>query len=108
MLAAGMTAIIAYMLQRPNLPTLPWLIGPVVVDILVGGYTLVAFVYSRPGDDWLIIPVFVAFVAVLIWHVVIVVRGPGRAVLAAYGVAHMSFWMLFGVACMLRISKDNL
>jgi hypothetical protein len=54
------------------------------------------------------VPVLITLVAVLIWHVALVVRGAARAVVSAYGVAHMSFWLQFALACMLRISKDSL
>jgi hypothetical protein len=52
--------------------------------------------------------VLAALVLVIVWHIGLVVKGPGRAVLLAYGVGHVAFWVYFALVCMLRISKDSL
>jgi hypothetical protein len=108
MLAAAFFGLAAYIVLRPSLPPLMWLLGPVAIDILTGCYAIVAALFSRPGDDWLIAPVLAALVVVLIWHIALIVRGPARTVVSAYGVAHVSFWLPFALACMFRISKDSL
>ena len=66
MLAAALSGLALYITTRPRLPELPWLLGPVVLDILTGSYTLGVSPSTRPGDTWPFVPVLVAFVVVLI------------------------------------------
>jgi hypothetical protein len=104
-LVAGLTL---YVWRRPPLPFLGWLLVPIAITLLVGIWTAVVSPYTKYGDSWAVIPVLGALVVVLLWHVWLVVRGPGREVLIAYGVAHLAFWVPFGFLCLMKISKDSL
>jgi hypothetical protein len=96
-----------YARSRPALPPASWLLGPVAVTVLTGLYTLGISPYTRPGQAWPLVPVLAGLGLVALWHVALLVRGPGRAVLLAYGVGHLAFWVYFALVCMLRISKDS-
>lgn len=108
MLVAVISGLFLYIRGRPKLPALPWLLGPVAVTLLTGLYTVVVSPHTRPGDTWPLIPVLAALALVVVWHIGLVIKGPGRAVLLAYGVGHVAFWVYFALVCMLRISKDSL
>ena len=112
---AGLVVVLAivaglslYSWMRPPLSPLVWLLVPVAITLLVGIWTAVVSPYTEYGDSWAVIPVLGALAVVLLWHVWLVVRGPGRGVLIAYGVAHGAFWIPFGVGCLMKISKDSL
>ena len=101
---AGLVMVLAmvaglglYGWTRPPLPSLVWLLVPVAITLLVGTWTTVVSPYTEYGDSWAVIPVLGALVVVLLWHVWLAVRGPGRGVLIAYGVAHLAFWFPFGI-----------
>jgi hypothetical protein len=108
-LVTAILGLILYVRARPELPALPWLLGPVVVTLLTGLWTAVVSGYTRYGDDtWALIPVLAALALVVVWHGGLVVTGPGRAVLLAYGLGHLAFWVYFALLCMLQISKYSL
>jgi hypothetical protein len=97
-----------YAWTRPPLPNLAMLLVPLAITLAIALWTALVSPYSEYGDSWAVLPVLGAFVLVLLWHVGLIVKGPGRGVLIAYGVAHLAFWMPFGWFCMMRISKDSL
>ena len=87
------------------MPFLGWLLVPLAITLLVGIWTAVVSPYTKYGDSWAVIRVLAALVVVLLW---LIVSGPGRGVLIAYGVAHLAFWVPFGLLCLMKISKDSL
>jgi hypothetical protein len=93
---------------RPPLPALGWLVGPVAITLLVAIWTMVVSPYTQYGDSWAVVPVLGALAVVVLWHAGLIVTGPGRGVLIAYGVAHLAFWVPFGLLCLMKISKDSL
>jgi hypothetical protein len=101
-------AIAVYALTRPSLPSVVLLLVPLAITVVIALWTALASRYSEYGDSWAVLPVLVAGAVVLVWHLGLVVRGPGRGVLIAYAVAHLAFWLPFGVFCLMKISKDSL
>lgn len=106
--AAALAGLILHAWTRPALPAARRLTGPVIVTVLVGLYTLAVAPFTRSGQTWPLLPVLAGLVLVVILHVGLVIRGPGRAVLLAYADAHLAFWAYFAMVCLLRISKDSL
>ena len=104
-LVAGLTL---YWWGRPTLPFGGWLLVPLALTLLVGIWTAVVSPHTKYGDSWAVIPVLLALVVVLLWHIWLIARGPGRGVLVAYGIAHLAFWVPFGFLCLMKISKDSL
>jgi hypothetical protein len=112
---AGIITILAlvvglgiYGWTRPSLPGFTPLLVPLAITVVVALWTILVSPHSKYGDSWAVIPVLVAFAIVLLWHVGLRVKGPGRGVLMAYGVAHLAFWVPFGLFCLMKISKDSL
>jgi hypothetical protein len=112
---AGIISILAlviglgiYAWTRPSLPGFAPLLVPPGITVLVVLWTILVSLYSKYGHSWAVVPVLVAFAVILLWHVGLILKGPGRGVLMAYGVAHLAFWVPFGLFCLMKISKDSL
>ena len=66
--------------------------------------------YTEYGDDWAAYPLLIAFIAVLIWHIFLIVR-PGmfeRRVNVIYAIAHIAITIMVLLWSLMKVSKDAL
>ena len=98
-----MRSIVLALGQRPWLVT----VAPLLITAATAAWTAVVSPHSEYGDNWAVYPVLAAFLGVLALHVILIVRGPKRVALLVYAIAHVLFWLPFGIYCLMRISKDS-
>jgi len=84
------------------------LIGPLAVTFAVLLWTVLASRYSGHRQGWPVVPILAGFLLVCSWHAWLVLRGPKRCLLAAYGLGHMLVWVPFGMACLMAVSHDSI
>jgi len=95
-----------------GLTTTDWLklIAPIGASLFVLVWSLAINPYTKYGDNWALIPVFLSAVFVVGWHFYLVIFPGSRArtILTLYGLGHI---LLFGYLFMLAlmwISKGSL
>ena len=85
-------------------------IGPVFFTISILVWTVGVSPYTNYGDNWALYPVLAAAIAVILWHIYLIVRpgGVSRSTYAYYGAGHTL--ILFGAVMwsLMKISKDAL
>ncbi len=78
-----------------------------MVTVLAGVWTVLVAPHSQYGDRWALLPILVAFLLVIAWHVWLVVVGPLRGTKIVYAALHILLWVPFGMLCLMEISKDS-
>lgn len=84
--------------------------APVCASLLVLIWSLFIRPFTSYGDDWALIPVFIAAIFVVGWHIFLLFR-PGkfsRASILFYGFVHLGIFAYIFLLSLMWISKDSL
>jgi uncharacterized membrane protein YcjF (UPF0283 family) len=81
---------------------------PLILTVALFLWTWIVSPYSKYGDNWAVLPAVLFFVAIIVWHVGLIITQQERLVLLAYGVAHVAILFEPWIYCLMRISKDSL
>ena len=83
--------------------------GPVVLLLASVVWSLVVAPYAKYGDRWATVPVLVAFVVAVAWHLgLIVVTREARWRMVLYAVIHLPLFFYIGLLAVQHITKDAL
>ena len=81
---------------------------PLIFTGILFLWTWIVSPYSKYGDNWAVVPAVLLFVAVIVWHVALIITQQERLALTAYAVAHVAVLFYPWIYCLMRISKDSL
>jgi hypothetical protein len=83
-------------------------VTPLIFTGVLFLWTWVVSPYSEYGDNWAVVPAIILFIAVIGWHVGLIITQRQKFLLAAYAVAHVALLFYPWIYCLMRISKDSL
>ena len=81
---------------------------PLVFTGVLFLWTWIVSPYSQYGDNWAVVPAIVLFLAVIGWHLALIITQQQRWLLAIYAVVHVALLFEPWIYCLGRISKDSL
>jgi hypothetical protein len=81
---------------------------PLVLTGFLFLWTWMVSPYSKYGDNWAVVPAILLFVAIIVWHVGLIITQERRALLVAYAVVHIATIFRPWIYCLMKISKDSL
>lgn len=82
-------------------------IVPVLFTAILIAWTAAVHDYSRYGS-WQAYPALAVLPLVVIWHMLLIIRGKPRMPLVFYAVAHCAILVPVWISCLMLISKDSL
>lgn len=72
-------------------------------------WSIVVAPYAKYGDRWATVPVLVAFVGAIAWHLdLIIALRDVRWRMAVYAMIHIPVFFYVGLLCVQHITKDSL
>ena len=86
------------------------LVAPLGASLFVLSWSAAVSPYTAYGDDWALLPIFLAAIFVLVWHAHLVFspNAGNRIALVIYGLVHIPLFSYLFMLALMWISKDGL
>lgn len=81
---------------------------PIYANLFVIAWTMMVSPYTKYGDLWAMLPVFVSFLIAVLVHLYLVWKAKRRFKMLAYGFLHMLLFSYILLSSLMLISKDAL
>jgi hypothetical protein len=82
--------------------------GPLGLTAVLLVWTWLVSPYSQYGDDWAVYPALVLYLAIVVWHLGLIVTQRPRGAFVLYAVTHVVLLTPVWYICLMKISKDAL
>ena len=85
-------------------------IGPLAVTLITIIFAVAVSPHTSYGDAWAVYPVVIAYLSILVWHVLLIIKPIcfSRLLSVIYALSHLGAGFGVYIFALMKISKDSL